>query len=66
MDTQNPTSPSLIPLVDDKKRYQVVKQTVIPAQFFIGEDDVVSTLAIPFVFVQAHDAPANGEQPAGS
>lgn len=63
METNKSTSPSLVPLADDKKHYQVVKQTVIPQQYFIGEDDVVCTLAIPFVFVQENSF--NGEKPAG-
>jgi hypothetical protein len=49
----NQPTPCLVPLEDDLQHYQVVKQTVIPPQHFIGEDDVVSTQPIRFVFVVA-------------
>ena len=52
MSSQTNASASLVPLSDDKKPYQIVKQTTIPMQLFIDEDIVLSTLAIPFVFVQ--------------
>jgi len=59
MNSKNDPSPApcLAPLMDDKKRYQIVKQTNIPQQFFITEDDVVATKLIAFVFIQEVNAP---------
>lgn len=55
-------SPTLVELDDARKPYQIVKQTEIPPQYFIGEDDVVVTLAIPFVFVQEVPRDVPGEK----
>jgi hypothetical protein len=61
------SSPSLVPLDDEKKRYQIVKQSNVPPQIYIGEDDVVSTLPIPFVFVQeVENSPSGAGPPKGS
>lgn len=56
-----PSSPSLVPVPDEKKHYQIVKQTEIPPQIYIGEDDVVSPLPILFVFVQEVERPPSDE-----
>jgi hypothetical protein len=61
-----PSSPSLVPLDDEPKQYQIVKQTSIPPQMYIGEDDVVSTLPILFVFVQEVESPPSGAGPPKS
>lgn len=58
-----PSIPQLIPLEEDKKRYQVVKQTSIPSQMFVCEDDIVFTLPILFVFVQEVEMPLGGAGP---
>lgn len=57
----NPT-PTLVEIDDEPKRYQIVKHTEIPPQIFVGEDDVVVTLAIPFVFVQEVPPEVPGEK----
>jgi hypothetical protein len=45
-------SPVLVPPSDDGKYYgEIVKQTEIPVQYFVGEDEVLITLPIPLVFV---------------
>lgn len=53
---------SLVPLQDEKKYYEIVKQTCIPPQFFSGADGPVMTLPIVFVFVQEIEPSKSSEQ----